>query len=93
MIDDKASYLQSIRLHTYFLTEKSIKMIRKLFLLNTPYVILGEILDFTAILSRQAFAFTIPVPLYSHSFLKISPVVLRYLPYISLRLNFGAQTM
>lgn len=72
MIDDKASYFQSIRLHTYFL---------------------GEILDFTAILSRQAFAFTIPVPLYSHSFLKISPVVLRYLPYISLRLNFGAQTM
>ena len=34
-----------------------------------------------------------PIPLYSHSFLWISPIVLRYLPYTSLRLNFGAKTM
>ena len=41
----------------------------------------------------HAFASTISIPLYSHSFLRISPIVLRYLPYISLRLNFGEKTM
>ena len=54
---------------------------------------LGGILMHIWIWSTHAFAYTISIPLYSHSFLKISPIVLRYLPYISLRLNFGAKTM
>ena len=57
------------------------------------HAIFGWNLDAQRIWFTHAFASTISIPLYSHSFLRISPIVLRYFPYISLRLNFGAKTM